>query len=266
MPITEPPSLRPITQDEFAPLDYQVMRLAFACQKQLGRLCEESIYQADLVGRLQAAGFAADKEVPVTVSYRDFSKTYFLDLVVAHAGVYELKTALALVGAHEAQLLHYLFLCGAHHGKLINFKPARVESRFVNAPSTQNERRQFAVEMNAWQERDKTVRIFRECLVGLLCDWGGWLDVELYTEAIVHLTGGAGLSVQRLPLTRDGANLGTQSFNLLNPETAFRITALTGATVNHEHSLRALLRLSPLRTLQWVNLGRQKIQWISLTK
>jgi GxxExxY protein len=266
MPISGPPWLQPISQDAFGSLDYQVMRLAFESQNQLGRLCDEEIYQRDLVARLQSAGLVADQEVPVRVSYRDFAKTYLLDLVVAQAGIYELKTAHGLAGTHEAQLLHYLFLCGAHHGKLINFRPPQVESRFVNAPSAQSERRQFTLEMETWEERDKTEQVFRECLFGLLNDWGGWLDVELYTEAPIHFSGGEGKVVQRLPLTRDTTRLGTQCFHLLNPETAFRVTALTQPNVHYQHQLLSLLRLSPLRTIHWVNLGRQKIQLVSLTR
>ena len=56
MPITGPPFLSPISQDEFAQLDYRVMQVAFECQNQLGRLCDEAIYQNDLVARLEAAG------------------------------------------------------------------------------------------------------------------------------------------------------------------------------------------------------------------
>jgi hypothetical protein len=266
MPITGPPQLQPVTQDEFARLDYQVMRLAFESQNQLGRLCEEAVYQEDLLARLRVAGIPADKEVSVKVGYRDFSKTYLLDLVVGQVGVYELKAAAALVGAHEAQLLQYLFLCGAHHGKLINFRSAQVESRFINVRSTPAERRQFTVEPDGWRERDSTDRVFRECLLGLLDDWGGWLDVDLYTEALVHCMKGEGLGAQRLPMTREGVFLGTQSFHLLSPETAFRISALHESTANLEHSLRSLLSLSPLRVLHWINLGRSKIQLISLTK
>jgi hypothetical protein len=69
-----------------------------------------------------------------------------------------------------------------------------------------------------------------------------------------------------LPMTREGVFLGTQSFHLLSPETAFRISALHESTANLEHSLRSLLSLSPLRVLHWINLGRSKIQLISLTK
>ncbi|MBC8095589.1 MAG: GxxExxY protein [Akkermansiaceae bacterium] len=266
MPITSPHDLRPIGQEEFAELDYRVMRIAFECQNELGRLCEESIYQNDLVARLKAAGLAAATEVGVTVTHGDFAKTYLIDLIVANAGIYELKTAHALAGPHEAQLLNYLFLCGAHHGKLINFRPAQVESRFANTTLTQTERRQFAVDMKAWREHDQTDRFFRENLLGLLDDWGGWLDLELYTEALIHFYGGEDQVVHRLPLTRGQTGLGGQCFHLLNPETAFRVTALTQSASQYEHHLRAMLRLSPLRTLQWVNLGRHKIQLVSLTR
>jgi GxxExxY protein len=138
-------------QKDFARLDYEVMRHAFECQRELGRLCDEVIYQSDLALRLQTAGLLVRKEVPVTVSHRDFAKTYSLDLVVANAGIYELKTARALTGEHEAQLLNYLFLCGSQRGKLINFRPARVQSRFINTSLTQEERRQFELETNGWQ-------------------------------------------------------------------------------------------------------------------
>jgi len=266
MPITSPITLSSIHQEEFARLDYDVMRHAFECQSQLGPLCDEVIYQNDLAARLEAAGLPVRKEFPVTVTHRDFAKTYSLDLVVADAGIYELKTARALAGEHQAQLLNYLFLCGAHHGKLINFGSAMVQSRFVNTSLVQTERRQFDIEMNRWLEPDQTDQAFRESLVGLLKDWGCWLDLALYTEALVHFAGGEGQVVQRVPLSRNGRCLGTQRWQLLNPETAFWITGLTAGTVDYEHHLRALLRLTPLRAIQWVNLARRRIQMATLTK
>ena len=255
-----------INQEEFAQLDYCVMRHAFECQNHLGRLCEEVIYQNDLAARLLAAGLLVEKEVPVTVTHRDFEKTYWLDLVVASAGIYELKTALALVGEYDAQLLNYLFLCGSHHGKLINFRPGHVESRFINTTLTQTERRQFVVEMDDWEERDRTDQVFRETLLCLLKDWGCWLDLALYREALIHFAGGGGRVMQRLRLVRDEVNLGEQCFHLLNPETAFRVTALTEGNADYEHHLRSLLRLSPLRTIQWVNLARQRVQLVTLSR
>jgi GxxExxY protein len=265
MPITSPLCLSSVSQEEFAQFDYQVMRHAFECQNELGRLCEESIYQNDLAVRLRSAGLPTLKEFPVTVAHRDFAKTYLLDLVVANAGVYELKTSQILAREHEAQLLNYLFLCGLQHGKLINFRAAKVESRFVNTPLTQTDRMQFAVEMDTWQESGRTDQSFRENLLYLLNDWGCGLELALYTEALIHFAGGATQVVQRLPLTRAGAGLGDQRFNLLDPETAFRLTALAD-TIDYKEQLHALLRLSPLRTMHWVNLGRKRVQLVSLSR
>ena len=59
MPITSPLAASPISQEQFAQLDYVVMRHAFECQNQLGRLCDELIYQNDLAARLQAASSSA---------------------------------------------------------------------------------------------------------------------------------------------------------------------------------------------------------------
>lgn len=83
---------------------------------------------------------------------------------------------------------------------------------------------------------------------------------------MIHFSGGEDRVVQNTPLTRDGHALGMQSFNLLNPETAFRLTALNDHLSHYEQQLRALLCLSPLRTLLWVNLARQNIQFMTLTR
>jgi len=120
--------------------------------------------------------------------------------------------------------------------------------------------------MEGWQERDRTDQVFRESLIGLLQDWGGWLDLALYTEALIHFAGGEDRVVQRVPLTRVGIRLGTQRWFLLNPETAFWVTGLTEGTADYEQHLRALLGLTSLHTVQWVNLARQQVRLVSLTR
>src|SRR5688572_19651662 len=97
MPIVCPVLFRPIEQEEFARIDYQVMRHAFESQNKLGRLCDELIYENDLAARLETAGLGPMRtQVPLTVSYRDFTKTYRLDLVVGDCVPYELKTTSSL--------------------------------------------------------------------------------------------------------------------------------------------------------------------------
>src|SRR6266705_4606365 len=105
MLINCPVTIKNLSADEFETLDYRVMGHAYTSQNELGRLCDECAYKADLKARLLADGFRAVlSEVPVTVTHRDFSKKYYLDLV-ADDGLYELKMDAAFVGEHEAQLL-----------------------------------------------------------------------------------------------------------------------------------------------------------------
>ena len=268
MPIASPIVLRPISQQEFAAIDYRVMRAAFASQNELGRLCDEVIYQNDLATRLAETGLGAVRtEVPITVTHRTFSKTYFLDLVVGDSAIYELKVAARLAPEHEAQLMNYLFLEGVQHGKLVNFRPAQVHSRFVNTTLTPDSRRQIALDSSRWEEEDEASKHLRLVFSALLDDWGGFLELPLYTEALTHFLGGEDRVIQPVPLTRAGMLLGSQRLRLLAPDIAFRVTAMAEVdAVDYEHGLRSLLAHSPLRVIQWVNLIRHRACFATLKK
>src|SRR5271170_3449082 len=102
MPIHCPVTIISPSADEFEKIDYRVMAHAYASQNELGRLCDECAYHADLKARLLAGGFRSVlTEIPVTVKHRDFSKKYYLDLVVDDA-LYELKAETSLIGEDEA--------------------------------------------------------------------------------------------------------------------------------------------------------------------
>jgi GxxExxY protein len=267
MPITFPISIRPIDQKEFAKLDYNVMRHAFDSQNELGRLCDEVIYQNDLAARLDSARRGPIRtEVRVDVTHGDFAKAYFLDLVVGDTAIYELKTAVCLVAEHDSQLLNYLFLCRSNHGKLINFRPAEVETKFVNSGLTREARGRLEIDQHRWQEVDKESQSLRAILVDLLEDWGGFLEVQLYLEAIVHFLGGENAVLRMVPLSRGNIAIGNQRLHMLGPETAFRITGLTEDTVGYERQLRSLLSHSPLRAIQWINVARHRISFVTLDK
>lgn len=116
MPTDCPITFPKLSDDEMRTIDYAVMGHAFATHPGLGRLCDESVYQHELLQRLQTAGIEAAIEIPVTLSHRDFSIRRALDLVVQQRVIYELKTVSALSLAHKAQVLEYLFLTNATRG------------------------------------------------------------------------------------------------------------------------------------------------------
>jgi GxxExxY protein len=244
------------------------MRHAFDSHNALGSLCDEVIYQMDLAERLRNAGLIpVATEVPVTVSHGDFSKTYYLDLVIDGCSIYELKAVVELAPVHEAQLLNYLFLLGISHGKLINFRAAKVQSRFVNTTLTGESRRQMTMDASRWIETDKESKCLRLTLIQLLEDWGGFLELPLYCEALTHFLGGETKVLQSLPLVRNGVVLGRQNFHMLTPDTAFRLSALpNGETLGFERHLHSLLEHTPLRRIQWLNMAKHEVHLATLEK
>lgn len=265
MPIHCQLEVRSLSAEEFTQLDYRVMGHAFASQNELGRLCDEGVYERDLQARLLAGGFQdVQIEVPVHVSHKTFSKTYFLDLVADHA-VYELKTVAALAAEHQAQLLNYLFLLGIPRGKLLNFRTPQVQGRIHATPLSAYERRQFQLDSTRWQDRTPQCVILRETLQELLTDWGAFLDFRLYQEALTHFLGEERV-MQRLALQRQHVPLGTQEFHVHAPATAFRVTAVTDQVAATESHLRRLLALTELQTLQWINLRHAEIQLVTLCR
>ena len=80
MPIHCPIAFARLTEAEMRNLDYEVMRHAFATHKALGCLCDESVYQAHFTHLLVASGIQAEREVPVTLTFRNFLEPLYLDL------------------------------------------------------------------------------------------------------------------------------------------------------------------------------------------
>lgn len=266
VPISCPLELRCLTENEFEEVDFRVMGHAFASQNELGRLCEEGIYQRDLRARLLAEGGGdVQVEVPVTVSHADFSKTYLIDLV-AHDAVYELKAVAALTRKHEAQLLHYLFLLGVQRGKLLNFRSPKVAGRICATSLTPDARRLVKVDTTRWQDVTSECAALRLAMLELLADWGAFLEIALYQEALTHFLGGEPRVIQRLPLQRGGLALGMQRFHMHTPGAAFWVTAVSERPDASEAQLRRLLALTELRALQWINLKHAEAQFVTLAR
>ncbi|MGH7992418.1 MAG: GxxExxY protein [Limisphaerales bacterium] len=263
-----PIPLKRLARPAFDALSRKVMAHVFASQNELGRLCDEAVYQRDIALRLQIAGLGpVVMEAPLSISLRDFTRIYRLDLVVQEAFIVELKTAATLINEHYSQLLNYLLIVNLPHGKLINLRPASVEYRTVNAVVSALERRRYHLVTERWKPQTPRCGLLLEILTELVTAWGAFLDCHLYEEALIHFLGGENSVLQKVPLQRGGSSLGVQTVPLVTDSVAFRLTALAPETSdNYEPQLRRFLALTPLAALHWVNLHHHEIQLTTITR
>jgi len=265
MPLSSPITLAGLSAEEFEKIDYRVMGHAYASQNELGRLCDECTYEADLKARLIADGFrSVHTQVPLTITHGDFTKTLRLDLIADQA-LYEFKAQTTFAADDEAQLLNYMFLLGIQRGKLLNFRPSKVQGKLIATGLTDDIRRRFVNRTGRWQDLTPGCALLKETMNKLLQDWGAFLSVGLYQEALVCLLGGAVNVEHRVGLRREGVDLGSQRMLIHSPTVAFRVTALTEGQNVIESHLRRLIALTNLKAIQWINMNHATIEFITVT-
>jgi GxxExxY protein len=261
MPIECSVPIQPLVQDEFHSLDKIVMKHAFAVHNQLGRFFDEKIYQAELIRRCQQDGIAARHEVMISVTYRTFRKDFFLDAVFSSGAVYELKCVASLAGGNESQLIRYLLLAGVQHGKLINFRPPSVESRFVSTGLTHEKRQTFHLDVSRVQSAGAQCKLVKGLIPALLKDRGAFLSVELYREAVVHFLGGEQQVVCPVEVLCDGQTIGRKNICLIDGKSALHLSAMTHGLVGYETHLHRFLCHTKLDSIQWINFNQDQISF-----
>lgn len=148
---------------------------------------------------------------------------------------------------------------------MVNIRGELVEHEFVSTNLTPEIRREFAVEDRGWRTSDANARWLQEKMLALLGDWGAFLELSLYRDALIHFLGGPQTALQDVELCDGTTSLGTQSFQLVSPTEAFSVTAMTCAIEPYESHLIRLLQHTPLQHLHWINLNHHTIQFTSLT-
>ncbi len=265
LPITCDIQVRNLSATEFDERDRLVMRCAYDSQNALGRLCDERVYENDVARRLRASGFRnVHTQLPVLVEHDGFAKVYRIDLLGDDA-LYELKTANGFVAEHAAQLLNYSMLLNIHHGKLLNFRNAKVEGKLiVNAVMTE-QRHEVEFDEVDWMALDKNCDALMSQMKALLDDWGSFLELRLYEAALVAFFGGEERAHRRCPLILDGLELGTHLFRFHSENASFMVTGYRHPDEQRTH-IQRLLSACDLRYFQWINLHHGKIKFITIRR
>ena len=259
MPVECGVEIDPIGQERFHALDKDVMRQVFNIHNSMGRFCDERIYQEEMARRCRAGGLSVEREVPLRVTHLDFSKSYYIDMLVERGGLYELKAVAGLDESHEKQAINYLLLAGLRHGKLVNMRPSSVEYRFVSTTLSHQDRLKFNLVTGEFNEKAEADRRFRETLGSLFDDWGAFLDANLYRKALLHFFDSSESGLRSVNIVVNGLVVGTQEMCVLDNETIWHLSAVRKHLGSYETHLLRLLHHTAFNRMHWVNLDQRNI-------
>ncbi|MEM9586599.1 MAG: GxxExxY protein [Planctomycetota bacterium] len=232
---------------------FRVMEAAFRVHERYGRFVNETVFKKAVA--MERSG--VQLEVPVDVTFESFQKTYYLDMVADDCCILEWKAADSLCDQHRGQLLNYLYLTGALSGKLVNTRPERIEHEFVNASVSAEERHTFRVDRPSSSQSSGSRRIWMDCFLDALADWGTGLSLSLYEEAIEHFSSAR---VEKRPILSGDTKLGSQSIRVLPDNTAIKVTSLPERAMNTfgQHARRLLLHTN-VSAVRWINIRHHAV-------
>ena len=103
-------------------------------------------------------------------------------------------------------------------------------------------------------------------MIDLFNDWGAFLEIDLYRDAITHFLGGLEAVVRRIHIYSGEQVLGEQEVHLLTDDTAFAVSAITDSSDSMRIHLERFLAHTPLAHLQWINLNHHRLEFATLSK
>ena len=101
---------------------HKIIGAAIEVHRHLGPGLLENVYEQALTHELQLLGMTVQRQVPVSITYKDLTiGGQRLDLLVDPGIIVEIKAVAATKDIHTAQLMGYLKSTGHRLGLLINF-------------------------------------------------------------------------------------------------------------------------------------------------
>lgn len=260
MPIIRQIETVRISQDEFSSLAFEVMSHVHDIHNEFGRFFDERVYKRELADRMTGL----ELELPVTVTHKTFSKTYQLDVLARRSGIFEFKAAESIVSRHRSQSFNYLLLFDLPHGKIINVRPERVGSEFVNCHQHLEDLRNPAVLDSAFDSNIAGAEFFRDMLTALVRDWGAGLEIGLFDEALTHFLGGEQCVLVPVPVIGKKGHLHDQKMRMLAPDVAFRLTAFAERLDAFETHAKRLLQHTTLKAIHWANITHRHVTFTTI--
>lgn len=255
-----------ISQPEFYKIDEIITGYAFDIQNEIGRFCDEKIYQKILEEKCKKNNIRVEPEIEVLLKHKDFTKLYKIDLLVENSVIYELKAVKELNNYHKQQLINYLLITNLNHGKLLNFGSTLVESQFVSTNLSEKIRHKYLINTIEWQAVTERCEILKSILLDLLSDWGTFLECQLYNEALIHFLGGYDKIIDTIDIYYDNQYIGRQKMCLLDNRIIFHLSAITTAFKRYEQNIRRLIGHTDIEVVQWINFAKHEVKFKTIKK
>lgn len=260
MPIIRTTEAIRISQEEFSCLAYELMDHVHDIHNEFGRFFDERVYKRELADRMGGI----ELELPVTAVHRTFRKTYQLDVLARKRGIFEFKASEAIVPRHRSQSYNYMLLFDLPHGKIINMRPERVGSEFVNCHLRLHELRNPEIVTADFDTTMNGAALFHDILIALASDWGVGLEINLYEEALIHFLEGEECTLLIVPVIGTKGHLHDQKMKHLASDVAFKITALPEDDNNFGIHAKRLLQHTTLKAIHWANMTRKRITFTTI--
>ncbi|MEO8271202.1 MAG: GxxExxY protein [Aureliella sp.] len=267
MPIQVDSEIRVFSQDAFHSLADKILGIVFDVHNSFGCLMNEDVYKQAICARCESAGIVpARREIKILVSYLDFQKWYYMDLLFVCGLMLEGKVVEKLTKTHYAQALHYLLLTGMRHGLLVNMRSGKVEKQYISTTLDLEQRRRYVVWDSEWLSLNDASQRLRTIFTKLLDDWGAFLQLALYRDAIIHFFGGPERVLRGIPIYDKGVEVGSHMLCQLADDTALALTALKEGQGAMRFHLQRFLSHTRLRSMQWINMDNHDLTFRTLVR
>ncbi len=116
-----------------------------------------------------------------------------------------------------------------------------------------------------WLELDEDSNWLKALIVELMMDWGAYLETSLFYEAIYHFRGSEDHVVKDIDVVLNETKLGNQKVHLINPNTEFKLTAITKGIKGYRQNLSRIIHLTSLKAIQWINFSHRVISFETIS-
>ena len=138
-------------------------------------------------------------------------------------------------------------------------RPRSVAHESITTSVTREERSDTTFVCQGWVDLCDEYPGLRNTVMEIVADWGGFLGVSLYRDAIGYLMKGDDSFLQPVPVVCRGRHVGEQEIPLLSPGIAVNVSAVKDSPVVFERHLYRFLKHTELQALHGINFDRHLV-------